>query len=39
MDVKYAVVNGYLLEEVYVEQPSSFKNITYADYVLRSFTT
>ena len=35
MDVKSAFLNGYIAEEVYVEQPSNFKNYKLLDHVFR----
>jgi hypothetical protein len=34
-DVKNALLHGHLSELVYIEQPSDFKDIDYADYVCR----
>ena len=35
MDVKCAFLNGYLNEEVFFEQPKSFKDPHFPDHVLR----
>ena len=35
IDVKSAFLNGYITEEVYVEQPSGFKNYKLPDHVFR----
>lgn len=35
MNVKNAFLNGYINEEVYVEQPPSFKNPKYEDHVFK----
>ena len=35
MDVKSAFLNGYISEEVYVEQPPDFENHKYADHVFK----
>ena len=35
MDVKSAFLNGYIKEEVYVEQPPGFKNHKYPDHVFK----
>ena len=35
MDVKSAFLNGYIKEEVYMEQPPDFKDIKYPDYVFK----
>ena len=35
MDVKSAFLNGYILEEVYVEQPPCFQNHKYSDHVFK----
>ena len=35
MDVKSAFLNGYILEEVYVEQPPGFQNHLYPDHVFK----
>ena len=37
MDVKSAFLNDYLEENVYVEQPPSFKNEKFPNYVYRLF--
>ena len=35
MDVKCAFLNGYLNEEVFIEQPKGFKDPHFLDHVLR----
>ena len=35
MDVKSAFLNGYIKEEVYVEQPSRFEDHKYPDHVFK----
>ena len=35
MDVKSAFLNGYIKEEVYVEQPPGFKDYKYLDHVFK----
>ena len=35
MDVKCAFLNGYLNEEVFIEQPKGFKDPHFSDHVLR----
>ena len=35
MDVKSAILNGYIDEEVYVEQPPSFENDKKPDHVYK----
>ena len=35
MDVKSAILNGYIKEEVYVEQPHGFEDYKYPDHVFK----
>ena len=35
MNVKSAFLNGYITEEVYVEQPPNFKNYNFLDHVFK----
>ena len=35
MDVQYASLKGYLLEEVYVKQPPSFENIDSINHIFK----
>ena len=35
MDVKSAFLNGFINENVYVEQPQDFKNHTFLDYIFK----
>jgi len=35
MDVKSAFLNGYIEEEVYVKQPSSFEDTSYLEHVFK----
>ena len=35
MDVKSAFLNGFINEEVYVEQPSGFENSIFPNHVLK----
>ena len=35
MDVKTTLLNGPIKEEVYVEQPPSFEDYKYPDYVFK----
>ena len=35
MDVKSAFLNGFIKEEVYVEQPSGFVNPTHPDFIFK----
>ena len=35
MDIKSAFINGYIKEEVYVEQPPEFKDHKYPDHVFK----
>ena len=39
MDVKSAFLNGYIREEVYVEQPLSFEDQKYPDHVFKLIKT
>ena len=35
MDIKSAFLNGYIKEEVYVEQPPGFEDYKYLDHVFK----
>ena len=35
MDVKSTFLNGYILEDVYIEQPPDFQNHKYPDHVFK----
>ena len=35
MDVKYAFLNGFIYEEVYIKQPPSFENKTFPYHVFK----
>ena len=35
MDVKSAFLNGYIAEEVYIEQPPGFENYKYSNHVFK----
>ena len=35
MDIKMAFLNDFIVEEVYVEQPLSFKNEKYIDHIYK----
>ena len=35
MNVKSAFLNGYIMEKVYVQQPSSFKDNLYPNHVFK----
>ena len=37
MDVKSALLNGFIEDEVYVKQPPGFENCAYPDYVFKLF--
>jgi len=35
MDVKSALLNGFIKEEVYMEQPSGFESVAFWDYAFK----
>ena len=35
MDVKSAILNGFIKEEFYVKQPPRFEDVKYQDYVYK----